>query len=182
MEMVRGTVRAMLLAGVTSLGKTVLLTVAITFIAWAIITAIFVPKRNPGFPRRLDAYILVSAVLFIAQMSAVVWVSETQEAEEAQAAETLPGEVESETPPTAGDASAGKGIFESAGCATCHTLADAGASGTVGPDLDAAKPPTELVVDRVTNGQGAMPSFKGQLSEEQIADVAAYVSSVAGGS
>jgi mono/diheme cytochrome c family protein len=36
------------------------------------------------------------------------------------------------------------------------------------------------VVDRVTNGKGVMPSFKGQLSEKQIEDVAAYVSSVAG--
>ena len=69
----------MLLSGLTSLGKTVLLVVAIAFIAWAIITAIFVPKRNPGFPRRLDAYILVSAILFLAQMTAIVWVSETQE-------------------------------------------------------------------------------------------------------
>ena len=34
--------------------------------------------------------------------------------------------------------------------------------------------------DRVTNGQGAMPSFSSTLSEEQIQDVAAYVSSVAG--
>ena len=81
----------MLLSGITSLGKTVLLVVAITFIVWAIVTAIFVPKRNPGFPRRLDAYILVSAILFVAQMSAVVWVSETQEAEEAHAAEGAAG-------------------------------------------------------------------------------------------
>jgi cytochrome c6 len=174
----------MLLSGITSLGKTVLLIVAITFITWAIITAIFVPKRNPGFPRRLDAYILVSAILFLAQMSAVVWVSETQEAEEAHAAEGTPGNGEESPPPAggAGEAAAGKDVFESAGCATCHTLADAGSSGTVGPDLDASKPPAELVVDRVTNGKGAMPSFADQLSEEQIADVAAYVSSVAGSS
>ncbi|MDQ3875074.1 MAG: c-type cytochrome, partial [Actinomycetota bacterium] len=38
----------------------------------------------------------------------------------------------------------------------------------------------DLVVDRVTNGKGAMPSFKDQLSEKQIQDVAAYVSSAAG--
>lgn len=167
----------MLLSGVTTLGKTVLLIVAITFIAWAIVTAIFVPKRNPGFPRRLDAYILVSAVLFLAQMGAIVWVSETQEAEEAHAAEGAPS-----APPAAGSTAAGEEIFASAGCGTCHTLADAGASGTVGPSLDASKPSTELVVDRVTNGQGAMPSFSDQLSEEQIADVAAYVAAVAGGS
>ena len=171
----------MLLSGLTSLGKTVLLVVAIAFIAWAIITAIFVPKRNPGFPRRLDAYILVSAILFLAQMTAIVWVSETQEVEEAHAAEEAPSG-EGEAPAAGGSTAVGKAVFESAGCATCHVLADAGASGTVGPDLDASKPSAELVVDRVTNGQGAMPSFADQLSEEQITEVAAYVAAVAGGS
>jgi cbb3-type cytochrome c oxidase subunit III len=74
----------------------------------------------------------------------------------------------------------GKAIFASAGCGTCHTLADAGSSGTVGPNLDQAKPDEALAVDRVTNGRGAMPAFKGQLTEAQIAAVAKYVSSVAG--
>src|SRR6187200_3712481 len=173
----RGSVRAMLIAAITGLGKTVLLLVAITFIAWAIITAIFVPKRNPSFPRRLDAYILVSAILFICQMSAVVWVTGTQEVEEeAHAAvegggtTTEPGGTTTE-PAATGDAAAGKQVFESAGCASCHTLADAGATGAVGPNLDQAKPPASLVVDRVTHGKGAMPSFEGQLSETQIQDV-----------
>jgi mono/diheme cytochrome c family protein len=80
-----------------------------------------------------------------------------------------------------GDPVAGKAVFTgSAGCTGCHTLADAGAKGTVGPNLDQMKPPYALVVDRVTNGRGAMPSFKGTLSETQIQNVAAYVSSVAG--
>jgi mono/diheme cytochrome c family protein len=79
-----------------------------------------------------------------------------------------------------GDPAAGKEVFTSAGCVSCHTLADAGATGTVGPNLDEAKPDAALVTDRVTNGAGAMPAFEGQLSEQQIADVAAYVSSVAG--
>ena len=79
-----------------------------------------------------------------------------------------------------GNAEAGKEVFTSAGCVSCHTLADADAAGTIGPNLDEAKPDEALVVDRVTNGAGAMPSFKGQLSEQQINDVAAYVSSVAG--
>jgi len=74
----------------------------------------------------------------------------------------------------------GKQIFASAGCTGCHTLADAGANGNVGPNLDDAKPPKALVVQRVTNGQGAMPSFKGQLSEAEIEAVADYVSSAAG--
>jgi cytochrome c553 len=79
-----------------------------------------------------------------------------------------------------GDPEAGKEVFASAGCGSCHTLADAGASGSVGPSLDETQPDQELVVDRVTNGAGAMPPFKDQLSEQQIQDVAAYVSSVAG--
>ena len=37
-----------------------------------------------------------------------------------------------------GDANAGKAVFASAGCASCHTLAQAGATGAVGPNLDTA--------------------------------------------
>jgi cytochrome c553 len=80
-----------------------------------------------------------------------------------------------------GDPVVGKAIFAGAsGCTGCHTLADAGSSGTVGPNLDDAMPSFELAFDRVTNGQGAMPSFKTSLTDQQRADVAAYVSSVAG--
>ena len=74
----------------------------------------------------------------------------------------------------------GKDIFLSAGCTGCHTLKDAGSTGTVGPNLDQAKPPKSLVVMRVTNGKGAMPSFKGRLTKKQIDAVASYVSSAAG--
>jgi mono/diheme cytochrome c family protein len=74
----------------------------------------------------------------------------------------------------------GKTIFAQA-CASCHTLADAGTTGTVGPDLDQSRPAKPLVVDRVTNGRGAMPSFKGQLDDAQIEAVAEYVSTAAGG-
>jgi mono/diheme cytochrome c family protein len=81
-----------------------------------------------------------------------------------------------------GDPVAGKQVFTgSAGCTNCHTLADAGSTGNVGPNLDDAKPPYGLVVTRVTEGSPAgMPPFKGTLSPTQIQDVAAYVSSVAG--
>ena len=74
----------------------------------------------------------------------------------------------------------GKQIFQQAGCGGCHTLKDAGTDGKVGPNLDGAKPPKALVVTRVTNGKGAMPSFKSRLSSAQIQAVAQYVSSVAG--
>jgi mono/diheme cytochrome c family protein len=80
-----------------------------------------------------------------------------------------------------GNAAAGKEVFlGSSGCGTCHTLADAGTSGTVGPNLDDTQPSYDLVVDRVTNGLGGMPSFSSTLSEEDIQNVAAYISSTAG--
>jgi len=77
-------------------------------------------------------------------------------------------------------ATAGKDIFQQAGCINCHTLKDAGANGTIGPNLDKKKPPFSLVVDRVTNGKNVMQSFKNTLTAAQIQAVAKYVSSVAG--
>ncbi len=73
----------------------------------------------------------------------------------------------------------GKTIFTTS-CGSCHTLSDAGTAGNVGPNLDSSKPAKELVVDRVTNGRGAMPSFSESLDEAQIQAVADYVSSKAG--
>ena len=208
------------IAAITTTGKVVLLIVAGAFMLYALVCAMWIPRRNPTFPgKRLPLFIAVSALFFIAQIATVVWVTGTQEVEsEASAAETepsetvttpvetgtVPGETEStpvetkstptetestetestetETAPATptGNAAAGKAVFASAGCTSCHTLADAGSKGSVGPNLDDAKPSEELVVDRVTNGQGVMPSFKGQLTDQQIQDVAAYVSSVAG--
>jgi cytochrome c6 len=77
-------------------------------------------------------------------------------------------------------AALGKQVFIANGCASCHTLKDAGATGTVGPNLDQLKPPAARVAKQVTNGGKVMPPFKGTLSAAQIAAVAAYVSQVAG--
>jgi cytochrome c6 len=177
---------------VTTTGKVTLLIVAGAFIAWALITAIWIPKRNPEFPATLTAFVLVSAVFLVGQLGAVYWVTSTQEVEteavggggETVPAETTPAETTTGGTPEAGadaDVVAGKEIFASAGCVNCHTLADAGASGNVGPNLDEAKPSADLVVDRVTHGKGVMPPFT-DLTAKQIQDVAAYVSSVAGSS
>ena len=197
-----------MLYSITTTGKVTLLVVAALFIAWALVTAIFVPKRNPDFPVTLTAFLLVSSLFFVAQMGAVYWVTTTQEVEkeavettpaettpaettpaettpaETTPAETTPAETTpAETTPAGGegDVAAGKEVFAASGCGSCHVLADAGATGAVGPNLDETKPSYDLVVDRVTNGKGVMPAF-GDLSEQQIQDVAAYVSSVAGAS
>ena len=75
----------------------------------------------------------------------------------------------------AGNAEAGAKVFASAGCGACHTLSAAGSTGNVGPVLDGANLPVALITERVTKGMGAMPPFGDQLSEQEIADVAAYV-------
>jgi mono/diheme cytochrome c family protein len=72
----------------------------------------------------------------------------------------------------------GKSIF-TANCASCHTLSEAGASGTVGPNLDELEPDMATVEHQVINGGGGMPAFKGQLSSTEIKAVATYVSAVA---
>jgi mono/diheme cytochrome c family protein len=179
-----------------------LATVALIFVAFALIVSLVIPRSRPDFPGgRLGVFIGICVVLFLAQMGAVLALAELGEAEEPvaeeaappteTATETAPTEtaptepVDTETAPpetpteTETSTAAGKEVFL-AQCGSCHTLADAGTTGSVGPNLDAAKPPVDLVVERVTNGQGIMPSFSDTLSEQQIADVAAYVAAVAG--
>jgi cytochrome c6 len=152
-----------------------LVVVAAVFIVFALVVALVIPRSRPSFPgNRLGLFLGVCALLFVAQMGAVLALVEFGHAESDEA----PIEEEEAA---AGDAVAGKEVFlGSAGCGSCHTLADAGTTGAIGPNLDATQPSYELVVDRVTNGLGGMPSFADQLSEEQIDDVAAYVSSTAG--
>ena len=86
------------------------------------------------------------------------------------------------TAPVSGKITAtdGKSIFGQAGCGSCHTLKDAGSSGTVGPNLDQLKRPEGRIVKQVTNGGAVMPAFKDRLTQAQIQAVAKYVSSVAG--
>src|SRR5215831_7066688 len=73
--------------------------------------------------------------------------------------------------PAGGDAPAkvehGRRVFANSGCGVCHTLNDAGATGAAGPSLDRNPNLSErLVVERVTNGEGAMPAFIGQMSPD----------------
>tara|TARA_B100001996_G_scaffold8127_1_gene6863 strand:- start:1040 stop:1357 length:318 start_codon:yes stop_codon:yes gene_type:complete len=71
----------------------------------------------------------------------------------------------------------GKDIFlNKAVCSTCHTLADAGSTGQIGPNLNEIKPDKMRVISAVTNGIGVMPAYEGQLTTEEIEAVAEYVS------
>jgi mono/diheme cytochrome c family protein len=84
------------------------------------------------------------------------------------------------TVPANADAGAGRAVFGSAGCGTCHTLRAAGANGQIGPNLDSLSPTYAQVRAKVRRGGGGMPSFAGRLSAAQIRDVAAFVATSAG--
>jgi len=199
--------------------QSLLLGVALFFIAFALTVALLIPRWKPDFPSRyLGWFIAAVIVLFACQLTAVLLLANLGEkTEEAEAAagttqtagnQTLPATTtpspsapspttpspttptsttqtttapsNTTTPAAQGDATAGKQIFLSQPCGGCHTLKDAGTTGTVGPNLDQLKPPYDKVVTQVTNGGAIMPPFKDKLSPQQIQDVAAYVSSVAG--
>lgn len=73
----------------------------------------------------------------------------------------------------------GEAIFK-AKCSSCHTLAAAGATGTVGPNLDLLKPPLARVQRQVIHGGAIMPPFQSVLTAAQISAVAQFVVSHAG--
>jgi cytochrome c553 len=73
------------------------------------------------------------------------------------------------------EGSAGAKVFADAGCGSCHTFSPAGSSGTIGPNLDSAHVTFERAVQQITNGGNGMPGFKDELSEQEIEDVARYV-------
>jgi mono/diheme cytochrome c family protein len=167
--------------------KLALLVVAGIFIGFALASSFLFPRANPDFPgeRRLPLFVAASVALLVAMLTAMVVFARESEGggHEAAPTETAHTTTAAATQPSGGgqgDPAAGKQVFASAGCEGCHTLKDAGSNGKVGPNLDQAKPSYALVVDRVTHGKGGMPSFKGRLSDKDIQNVAAYVSSVAG--
>ena len=77
-----------------------------------------------------------------------------------------------------GDPVAGKAVFAANGCASCHTLAAAGATGNVGPNLDQAKPGQAKVRLFVQNGSTSggisMPAFA-SMSQTDLNNIAAFV-------
>lgn len=144
--------------------------VAGAFILFAVVSAFVLPLRDHNFPgRRLPLFLAVTVLFFGAMMAAVVVLAREPEEEGGQEAEPAA------TAPVAGDPEAGKSVFASAGCGSCHTLEAAGSSGTIGPRLDGTTLDLEAIVRQVTDGGGGMPAFGDQLSEEQIQDVAAFV-------
>lgn len=72
-----------------------------------------------------------------------------------------------------------RATFNSFSCGACHSLADAGASGQIGPALDGSGDVShDFLVSRITQGQGAMPGFGGQIPDDEIDQLATYIMQV----
>ena len=171
---------ALVLAGLTTAHKIDLTIVAAAFITFALVSSFVLPRRNPNFPGRyLGWYLALAACFFIAMIAAVIVLGKEPK-ESAAATTSAPATTTSAgsgggSTGVKGDPTAGKQVFLTAGCTGCHTLKDAGSTGTVGPNLDQLKPAEATVQHQVTNGGGVMPAFKSKLSPTQIQNVAAYV-------
>lgn len=74
----------------------------------------------------------------------------------------------------------GRQLFNDWSCSACHALKDADASGPVGPGLDGNPNLTrDLVHARIANGQGQMPGFAGQMTDDEIDELTDYILKVA---
>ncbi len=94
---------------------------------------------------------------------------------------SAPARAQPATPPPAAatasvDLAQGRQLFSQYGCGGCHTLADAGGAGGIGPSLDHNPRLTpDYVAGAISEGRGAMPAFRDQMSASEIATLAAYV-------
>ncbi|HEY7198337.1 MAG TPA: c-type cytochrome [Gaiellaceae bacterium] len=181
---------------------------AAVLVGFALVVSLVIPRRYPNFPgRRIGLFVTVAVLLVIGMLVAVEALGESHHFNTAEGTEqttsapaetgqtttggeTQTGETQTETSggQATGDATAGKQVFESAGCTSCHTLQEAGATGTVGPNLDdvlKGKTPDfihESIVDPNKEiAQGFAPNvmpqnYEQQLSETQLADLVAFLS------
>ena len=94
-----------------------------------------------------------------ASTEAATTAAATTEAATTAAATTAAGSTE-DNGGGQGDAAAGKTVFTS-NCGGCHTLADAGTTGAVGPNLDQLKPAFDKVKSQVENGGGRDAGVQG---------------------
>jgi mono/diheme cytochrome c family protein len=175
---------SLVVAALSTRNEIALALVGGAFILFALVSSFVLPARYPDFPGRHVGWYVAAGILFFVAMISAVLAFGVEKKEAAPTEQTTTAAATTTTASTGttatstatqGDAVAGKSVFTSAGCSGCHTLKAAGATGTVGPNLDQVKPTYDKVVHQVEVGGGAMPPFKGTLTAKQIQDVAAFV-------
>ncbi len=149
---------------------------ALVLVVFSLVVSIVIPRRDPGFPgRSIGVFTAVAVTLVVVMLASVEIFGEEHEEEGGEGGgESVPAETDGGGGGGAGDAAAGEPLFAE-NCGSCHTLEEAQTTGNVGPNLDESTLDHDAVVQQVTNGGGGMPPFQGQLSEEEIRNVAAFV-------
>lgn len=172
--------------------------VALVLVVFSLVVSLLIPRRDPGFPgRNIKLFTVVAVALVIGMLTSVELLGAEHEEEGGGTgtAETTTGEGGGGGGGPAGDPAAGKEVFASVSpaCSSCHTLADAGSSAEIGPNLDEslqgqdAAFVEESIVDpeaQVAEGfqPGIMPGDYGEkLSEEELANLVAYLLQATGG-
>ncbi|SRR6266536_5818726 len=129
----------LVVAGLSTGNKIGLAAVGAAFIVFALVSSFVLPLRNPNFPGRgLGWYLALSVLFFVAMISAVL-VFGKEKKEASAAAATTSAATTTTQAVSAADLAAGKAVFQSQGCTSCHTLKAVGSTAKVGPDLDKLK-------------------------------------------
>ena len=154
---------------------------ALVLVVFSLVVSLVIPRRDAGFPGlNIRVFTVVAVLLVVAMLAAVEVFGEAHESEGAEHTES--GETDTGQQGDngggggggGGDAAAGEEIFI-ANCGSCHTLEQAGTTGNIGPNLNDSSFDQGAVEEQVAQGGGGMPPFEGQLSEEEIQNVAAFV-------
>jgi mono/diheme cytochrome c family protein len=183
----------------------ILTIVAAVLVGFSLVASIVIPRRRPDFPgRSLRVFVIVVALLIAAMLTAVAVFGESHhfaaEGEPAATGETSTGATPTGETTTgtetgapeqpSGDPAAGKEIFMTTAqppCASCHTLQEANATGTVGPNLDEVLKGKDaaFIHESIVNpdaeiatgfSAGIMPAVYGdQLNDQQLADLVAFL-------
>ena len=183
----------------------ILTIVAAVLVGFSLVVSIVIPRRRPDFPgRSLRVFVIVVALLIAAMLTAVAVFGESHhfaaEGEPAATGETTTGATPTGETTTgtetgapeqpSGDPAAGKEIFMTTAqppCASCHTLQEANATGTVGPNLDEVLKGKDaaFIHESIVNpdaeiatgfSAGIMPAVYGdQLNDQQLADLVAFL-------
>jgi cytochrome c551/c552 len=128
-------------AGLSTGHKIGLAAVGGAFIVFALVSSFVLPRFNPNFPGRgLGWFVFVCVLFFLAMISAVIVFGRESKGSNVAATTTTASTTSPSGPaPSPADLAAGKAVFQSQGCTSCHTLKAAGATATIGPDLDKLK-------------------------------------------
>jgi mono/diheme cytochrome c family protein len=183
----------------------ILTIVAAVLVGFSLVVSIVIPRRRPDFPgRSLRLFVIVVALLIAAMLTAVAVFGESHhfaaEGEPAATGETTTGATTTGETTTgtetgapeqpSGDPAAGKELFTTTAqppCASCHTLQEANATGTVGPNLDEVLKGKDaaFIHESIVNpdaeiatgySAGIMPGVYGdQLNDQQLADLVAFL-------